>query len=53
MDVSKGLHIRIKRMGAFIRSWINQLEHLFRLAVRALTLFFIGFFNYVRFMRVG
>ena len=38
----------LKRSVYFIRSWINQLEP--RPAVKTLILFFMGFFNYVRFM---
>ena len=37
----------------FIHSWVNQLEHYFQVAVRALALFFMGFSKYVRFMGGG
>ena len=36
MDISKGSYVCIKRTDVFTRSWINQLEHYFQPAVRAL-----------------
>ena len=50
MDVSKILYVCIKRMDVFHTLMNKPTATLVQLAVMALTLFFMGFFKYVRFL---
>ena len=50
MDVSKISYVCIKRMDVFHIFMDKPTATLVQLAVRALILFFMGFFKYVRFM---